>query len=152
MYSKKASLNRLLKLADLVRNLEPHQFNMAVYVHGKHDHYDADNGGHYTDFTDANSSLCGTPACVAGWATKVHPDLELVLRNNGHNNVYLNTPEGRSSEHYAFAQAFGISFQDAYDITQTNFGATAEEKAEQVEDIAHKYAEEWGYVIEEVYA
>jgi hypothetical protein len=79
---------------------------------------------------------CGTAQCVAGWATTVVPELRPVL---------LSHP---SSGFAAFADAFGLSLDESYDVCGGDFH-TPIEAADAVGRLAQKYSERDGHDIVE---
>ena len=75
---------------------------------------------------------CGTARCVAGWAQHVFK------------RTYPQTQEQLLSDVIdtnirAFAQFFGIEYEEAYELCMDRFDATKDEKAAQLRSLVHQY-------------
>lgn len=108
------SVNRLFRLADLLRTVDPDDFYMGAWIRER--------------TRGQKKAECGTVCCVGGWATAIHPKLEL-----GPNNiVYKPNPTNRKGQLYgcdAFAKAFDLDFDDALDLVDADASHQTPKKA-----------------------
>lgn len=88
--SVRTSVNRLLRLADLLRELDRKSFDMRSWTSNLDDE-------HMTP----KKNKCGMVCCLGGWAAAVHPDLEL------HRGVLT---------HLQSDSIYGLAFQDAFGL------------------------------------
>lgn len=122
---KLVNLNRLLRLADLLRELPNEQFDMAMW---------------------SNKVGCGMVGCIGGWATKVHPHLVLVGENQLFNMQsdsnegdlwwLLNKVTGNTCGR-AFEDAFELSMEYSDSIVYGNF-RKATSAARHIDKLARK--------------
>lgn len=122
------SVNRLLRLADLLRySVDPDDFDMGAWV-GKH-------------ARSQKKAKCGTVACIGGWATAIHPKLELT----GDDIIYRPVAGSRKNLRSgvgAFAEAFDLDFNTAYRLTDACAPhRTPKQAARAVEKVAAALAE-----------
>ncbi len=127
--SPEANCNRLLALARLLRRVPVEKFDMGVWV-------DKQKRG-------AKKPLlsCGTVCCLGGWATNVHPELELVA-----GAVYCT----RTNKHgaNAVADAFGLDTSTAFSLVLSNAPhQTTTKAAAAVEKVAVAFAKKHGLSI-----
>ncbi len=134
------TINRLLALAAFMRKLPRSVFDMNCWIRDKSVTADEDEK-HYKHHNYTKMPECGMAACLGGWATHVVP--ELVIKKGA---VY-NTRTRKVSD-VAFADAFGISDDDAYRLTDGNaLHRTPFKAAKAVEEVAAAIAKEHGYEI-----
>lgn len=96
---------QLSELSTFLRNLPPNNFyqgTWAARIEGDLDR----NGWEYCSIDEGDVEElvpgCGTVACIAGWSTRVHPDMKLI------EGIPVNTATGRRMEE-GFADAYGLT-------------------------------------------
>jgi hypothetical protein len=129
MSTPRTNINRLLRLAGLLRSLPPEQVDMNHVAY---------------------ESTCGTVCCIAGWATRVHPDLTLGPPNDGGDRYLRHKGKENLSYHDCFAEAFGLDMDTAVELTRANAPhRTPAACALAVERVAADLAVQHGYEIVE---
>jgi len=108
---KKPDIKGLHKLYEIIKAAPNEAFNWHVFAHNDRDDSAYKLAHHLRETLRDGTPHCGTVACIAGWATVSHPR-RLVLSANG----LVKTRDRRREGHEAFASAFGLSEEDAYNI------------------------------------
>lgn len=122
--SPEANCNRLFALARLLRRVPSEKFDMGLWA------------SNYKRGVKKPLLSCGTVCCLGGWATNVHPDLELM--GGGVHNT-------RTDNHgsTAVAEAFGLSPDTAYSLVVGSAPhQTPTKAAAAVEKVAVAFAKE----------
>ena len=115
---KLTNLNRLLRLADLLRSLPKQKFDMTIWA--------------------KENSECGMVCCIGGWACNVHPDLRRIFDDH-----YL-TIENKKTftlDESAFQDAFELSKEDTYRTVFGNF-RSPQTAANHIDRLAKRLAKE----------
>ncbi len=121
--SPEANCNRLLALARLLRGLPAKQFDMGFWVFKANRKKKA-------------MQSCGTICCVAGWATSVHPDLELLW------DAVHNKHTGKTGAD-ALETAFGIDSKTALFLVDADSPhQKPRQAAAAVEKVAKSFAQQ----------
>ena len=97
----RTDINRLLELAEVVRELEPESFDMNSWFGWKNE-CSLDSDGRLKRLPK-KIVHCKTVACIAGWATTVHPHLQIETVLDG--SPVIRFREGATSmiTEYAFS-------------------------------------------------
>ncbi len=132
------TINRLLALAQFLRELPRRAFDMGCWVRkSNEDLLDIDSSKHSYKKTPE----CGMAGCLGGWATHIVP--ELVLKGG-----YLYNTRTHQRESRAFADAFGITTYDSNILTDGDAEhKTPKAAAKVVELLAANIAEVHDYEI-----
>lgn len=131
MSTPRTNINRLLRLAGLLRDLPPKNFDIGSWAE---------------ESAPPPKAKCGMTCCIGGWATVIHPDLTLSLSGG----LRINGSYSGGSGHKSFAKAFGLSNDAAYPLTDGDAShRTPKAAARAVEKVAADLAEEHGYEIVE---
>lgn len=132
------TINRLLALAQFLRELPRRAFDMECWVRKSTEElFDIDITLHnYTKTPE-----CGMVSCLGGWAT--HIVHELVLKDGR-----LHNTRTHKWESVAFADAFGLSMHDSDMLTNGDAEhTTPKTAAKAVELLASEIATDHGYEI-----
>lgn len=107
------NVNRLFRLADLLRELPPKEFNMELWISKFKgmDNVFLSKGMANKFNVKKPQPGCGTVCCIAGWATAIHPDLVIKEAQ------VKNTRTGKKGE-IGFGQAFGITLDESTKLTK----------------------------------
>ena len=113
---KLTNLNRLLRLADLLRSLPKKKFNMVNWAEKDRE--------------------CGMVCCIGGWACSIHPD----LKRDAKEGCIYHTKTG-DLDATAFQEAFELS---AWDTERTVFGnfRSPQTAANHIDRLAKRLAKE----------
>jgi len=131
------AINRLLRLAEFLRELDRVDFNMSNYAQS------ISGDSRDTDRLKGDAIHCSTVCCIAGWATKFHPDLR--LRGN---EVRIGHGRKLSIGFEAFEEAFYLPWETTYDLCATSAPhQTPKLAARAVEKVAEEMADTFGYDI-----
>lgn len=107
-------------LAALLRRIQPEKFAMELFVKGCID--------------GSKLGECGTAACVGGWCTQL-PEAHALGYRLKHSYLYHN--EQPVSFELSMGRVFlGLSKDEIYKLFYNNMGATAEEKAIELDKLA----------------
>jgi len=129
MSSPRTNIDRLLRLAALLRDLPPKDFNQGQWYGSDRD-------------PDVRKAKCDMVCCLGGWATTIHPDLIF-----GPDGLYFQNTRA----HLAFAVAFGLDEDVARALTDGDAPhQTPKAAARAVENVAADLAAEHDYEIVEV--
>lgn len=132
-----ANINRLLRLAQFLRDEVGKDFHMGAWAEMK-------KGDGLCSVSAKSAAHCKMVCCLGGWATKFHPDL--VLREG----TLFNTQTRVFSVH-AFAEAFNLYYDVACDLTDIYAPhQTPKAAAKAIEKVAKQMADEHGYEIVEL--
>lgn len=138
--SVRTSINRLLRLAALLRDLPKDEFDMVDWA----------SDGVYGPCLLNAKPKCGMVCCIGGWATAIHPDLVLRYFASDENADLENKRTGSDGPD-AFADAFGINLDTASSLLHWQAPhQTRAKAAAAVEKVASQLALENGYEIVEV--
>lgn len=135
------AINRLLQLADMLRNEVPkEQFEIGDY------RIDIDDPHKKLKPAKGIKVGCSTAGCIAGWGVIIAPE----LRFNSGNNIVNDRRRGRRiTNDQAFGAAFGLTTKEAYNLCLNNFDSktTPQAAAQAVDDLAADLAEYHGFDI-----
>lgn len=102
----------LLELADLLDRVDPDKFDMSTWASRRD-----------------NSEKCATTACMAGWATTIHPQLELVEDLDGDHGRPRHIITG-STDESAFADAYDLDINTTYKLCHDGIRLPSEKAAQ----------------------
>lgn len=135
------TINRLLKLAQFLRELPRCSFDMQCWIRDKGRIPDDSEDDRFDRYNCNKIPECGMAACLGGWATHIVP--ELVIKKGGLHNTRTG-----GSDYTAFGYAFGLDGVTAEILTDGDADhKTPKQAAKVLEELAVEIAKANDYEI-----